>query len=234
MLTMTVFGSASRRTRLIALRATLPAALLPCCPAALLALAPPAHAQPVCTVNGASGTMGTNGDDRIICTGNVDVLVEGRGDNDNITISGIVFTRGGVGGGSGDDTIFTGIVSGRFGGDDGNDTIITDAVRGLVGGQGAVLGGAGNDDIAAASVGSTGSGVVDGGSGDDRIRGIGGVPLVVGPGFGTVNGGADTDTCTIQNTGRGGTVNCEARRPTDRRCSSVTVPRPSGKPSARS
>ncbi|MHC0430925.1 hypothetical protein ACX6XY_12135 [Streptomyces sp. O3] len=214
--------------------ATGPVALLAALllPAASLALSTPAHAQGVCTVNGTPGKTGGPGNDRIVCAGDIDFPVVGRGGDDIITITGDVTGQGYVAGDAGDDTItIVGdvLVNGRIWGDAGDDTITTGAVTmdgGVDGGfgndtirmgaVGAGIGGVarvwgreGADHIEAVSLGATGAGFIYSGWGDDTISGIDGTLLVVGPGSGTVDGSNGRDTCNTQNIGAGKTQNCE-------------------------
>ncbi|MFD5514304.1 hypothetical protein ACFWIB_42625 [Streptomyces sp. NPDC127051] len=130
-----------------------------------------------------------------------------------------------VRGGNGDDTIVVGAVHGTTShgatvyGDMGNDKITTGSVNGTPGdhqrggGQvfgndeadviktgmvdwgGRLLGGSGNDVIEAKGVGAETGGTIQGGPGADAIRGTGDTLLTVGPAWGVVDGGADTDNC---------------------------------------
>ncbi|MGG8406527.1 hypothetical protein ACM614_07795 [Streptomyces sp. 12297] len=138
-----------------------------------------------------------------------------------------------VRGGFGDDTIITALVAGTaehgaaVHGDHGNDTITTGSVMGTPGqyqrggGQvfgndgddlirtgnvdlgGRVIGGSENDTIEPKSVGSESSGIIQGGPGDDKIRGRRDTLLVIGPGWGQVDGGPGTDECKIQHASAG-------------------------------
>ncbi|MCX5374924.1 hypothetical protein [Streptomyces sp. NBC_00091] len=176
----------SRRTRLGALAAAL------ALPAGVLALAPPAHAQAVCTVNGLPGNTGTEDDDVIICAGSVDFTVDGRGGNDTIRIVGDIAPGpligpgdGDVLGGAGNDTITTGsVLGGLAAGGSGNDIITTGSVTGI----GVVLGDAGNDTITTGAIAAVRDRHrVDGGDGADAIT-VGSVDDA-----GLVRGGAGPD-----------------------------------------
>ncbi|MEU7065466.1 hypothetical protein ACIGQE_09545 [Streptomyces sp. NPDC053429] len=133
--------------------------------------------------------------------------VRGGLGNDTIITALVVGTAAhgaAVYGDHGNDTITTGSVMGPQGeyergggqvfGNDGNDRIRTNSVD--LGGR--VLGGAGDDIIEPASVGSESAGVVLGGPGDDRVRGQNDSVLTIGPGYGQVDGGIGINHCKVK------------------------------------
>ncbi|MET9888166.1 hypothetical protein ABZZ20_34630 [Streptomyces sp. NPDC006430] len=141
-----------------------------------------------------------------------------------------------VRGGAGDDTIITALVVGTAAhgatvyGDHGNDNITTGSVLGEPGeyqrggGQvfgndgrdlirtgnidlgGRVLGGSENDIIEPKSVGAESAGVVQGGPGDDKVRGQNDTVLTIGPGYAQVDGGLGANACKLKHFSTGDRV----------------------------
>ncbi|MGW4998085.1 hypothetical protein ACWEP8_10435 [Streptomyces hydrogenans] len=143
--------------------------------------------------HGDSTVRGGAGDDTIITA-----LVVGSADH-GATVYGD----------HGDDKITTGSVMGQPGpyergggqvfGNDDNDVIQTGTVD--LGGR--VLGGSENDVIEPRSVGVESSGTILGGPGDDRIRGKGDTVLLIGPGYGQVDGGMGVNECKLRHASTG-------------------------------
>ncbi|MGI3204613.1 hypothetical protein ACRJ4W_53780 [Streptomyces sp. GLT-R25] len=169
----------------------------------------------------AGSVVGGDGGDIITVSGGVTGgSVVGNGGNDVIQTGGVtrwVNRPAIVRGDDGDDKIATGGVAGPrsllsllnvpdpvVSGGVGADMIRT----GAIGQGGEVSRGPGADDIEAASVGAKTAGRLWGAEDNDRISGTGNTPLPVGPGRGTVDGGAGTDTCNTKKTGRGMVVGC--------------------------
>ncbi|MFE9257484.1 hypothetical protein [Streptomyces sp. NPDC006879] len=162
---------------------------------------------------------GGDGDDTIQVNNLVpdkdDVQVRG-GDGDDTIITGTVWGVGAHGaevhGDMGDDQITTGSVFGQPGpfqrgggqvfGNDGADYIVTKRVD--FGGR--VIGGSENDTIEMTSLGEESSGIVQGGPGADTIRGVGGATLVIGPGYGQVDGNLGKNTCKVRHFSTGDRV----------------------------
>ncbi|MEU7553240.1 hypothetical protein AB0B01_12980 [Streptomyces sp. NPDC044571] len=141
-----------------------------------------------------------------------------------------------VRGGAGDDTIITALVMGTAAhgatvyGDHGDDSITTGSVLGEPGeyqrggGQvfgndgsdlirtgnvdlgGRVLGGSENDVIEPKSVGAESAGIVQGGPGNDTVRGQNDSVLTIGPGYGQVDGGLGTNSCKLKHFSTGDRV----------------------------
>ncbi|MER7761458.1 hypothetical protein [Streptomyces sp. NPDC097619] len=160
--------------------------------------------------------LGGDGDDTIqvnnLFPRNGDSTVRG-GDGDDTIIAALVVGTAehgaGVHGDHGNDTITTGSVLGAPGtyqrgggqvfGNDGDDLIRTGNVD--LGGR--VIGGSEDDTIEPKSVGAESSGIIQGGPGNDRIRGKLDTQLVIGPGWGQVDGGPGTDECKVVHSSTG-------------------------------
>ncbi|MEU3747352.1 MULTISPECIES: hypothetical protein [Streptomyces] len=159
-----------------------------------------------------SAIMGGEGDDVIrakhLVPQNASSMVRGNRGNDVIkvaTVSGDGAAHGAVvHGDDGDDKITTGSVTGAPGkfnrgggivtGNDGADTIKV----GTIDFSGRVLGGSEADVIEAEALGPESGGLIQAGPGDDTISGPGGVVLIVGEHWGTVDAGVGKDTCTVK------------------------------------
>ncbi|KPI16305.1 hypothetical protein OK074_1917 [Actinobacteria bacterium OK074] len=158
-----------------------------------------------------SQILGGDGNDRLQ-TSHLDPQqgqssIKGGPGNDTIitpTVIGTTDHGATVYGDQGDDDITVGSVHGAPGqyargggqvfGNDGSDTIRT----GVIDFGGRVLGGSENDLIEAKGVGVETGGVIQGGPGQDTIRGTGDTVLLAGPGWGLVDGGLDNDTCKVE------------------------------------
>ncbi|MCC3779511.1 calcium-binding protein [Streptomyces sp. UNOB3_S3] len=140
-------------------------------------------------------------------------VVEGGDGDDTIVIES---ADGDVNGGKGNDSITVDRVEGggyghqlHIRGGEGDDTIRTGAFGGTETNTGSIDGGPGADVIEVPEIGQVNPATVQGGEGDDIIRGPGGTALVVGP-HGTVDGGAGMNTCRIDNRVGGTVANCRA------------------------
>ncbi|KPI16158.1 Hemolysin-type calcium-binding region protein [Actinobacteria bacterium OV450] len=141
--------------------------------------------------------------------------VRGGLGNDTIITALVVGTAdhgASVYGDHGDDKITTGSVMGQPGeyergggqvfGNDGSDLIRTGNVD--LGGR--VLGGSENDIIEPKSVGAESAGIVQGGPGNDTVRGLNDTVLTIGPGYGQVDGGIGTNSCRVRHFSTGDRV----------------------------
>ncbi|MFI8215803.1 hypothetical protein [Streptomyces sp. NPDC085932] len=118
------------------------------------------------------------------------------------TVRGTADHGAAVYGDMGDDKITVGSVHGEPGayergggqvfGNDGNDRITS----GTIDFGGRVVGGSEDDLLEATAVGPEAGGTVQGGPGQDTIRGTGHSVLSAGPGWGVVDGGLGIDDCT--------------------------------------
>ncbi|MCB5165409.1 hypothetical protein LG634_11275 [Streptomyces bambusae] len=160
--------------------------------------------------------LGGDGDDSIQVNNLVpatgDSMVRGDDGNDTI-ITALVYGSAEHGaevrGDMGDDTITTGSVMGQPGefqrgggqvfGNDGQDRITTGTVD--LGGR--VLGGSEDDVIEPKAVGVESAGIIMGGPGRDKIRGREDTQLVIGPGYGQVDGGPAADECKVRHSSTG-------------------------------
>ncbi|MEV6578881.1 hypothetical protein AB0M92_12060 [Streptomyces sp. NPDC051582] len=141
--------------------------------------------------------------------------VRGGAGSDTIITALVVGTAehgASVYGDHGDDKITTGSVMGAPGdyergggqvfGNDGSDLIRTGNVD--LGGR--VLGGSENDVIEPKSVGAESAGIVQGGPGNDTVRGLNDTVLTIGPGYGQVDGGIGTNACRVKHFSTGDRV----------------------------
>ncbi|NXY98913.1 hypothetical protein HYE82_31945 [Streptomyces sp. BR123] len=190
-----------------------------------------------------SQVLGGEGDDTIQVNnlyprgGNSSVR-GGAGDDTIITalVVGTAAHGATVYGDHGADKITTGSVLGEPGeyqrgggqvfGNDGSDTIRTGNVD--LGGR--VLGGSEHDIIEPKSVGAESAGIVQGGPGNDTVRGQADTFLVIGPGYGQVDGGLGTNSCKMKHFSTGERVrssiaNCTvAPEPTTPTAPSASLP----------
>ncbi|MCX4626460.1 MULTISPECIES: hypothetical protein [unclassified Streptomyces] len=163
--------------------------------------------------------LGGEGDDTLqvnnLSPRNGNASVRGGAGNDTIITALVVGTAehgATVYGDHGDDKITTGSVMGQPGeyergggqvfGNDGSDLIRTGNVD--LGGR--VLGGSQNDVIEPKSVGAESAGIVQGGPGDDTVRGLNDSVLTIGPGYGQVDGGIGTNSCRVKHFSTGDRV----------------------------
>ncbi|MEV7419079.1 hypothetical protein [Streptomyces sp. NPDC089919] len=166
-----------------------------------------------------SQVIGGEGDDTLqvnnLYPRNGDSAVRGgMGDDTIITalVVGDAAHGAAVYGDHGNDRITTGSVMGQPGdyergggqvfGNDGKDTITTGTVD--LGGR--VLGGSEDDVIEPKAVGPESAGIVQGGPGNDTIRGLQDTVLVIGPGYGQVEGGLGRNTCKVAHASKGDRV----------------------------
>ncbi|MFE2476349.1 hypothetical protein [Streptomyces sp. NPDC059389] len=163
--------------------------------------------------------LGGEGDDTLqvnnLAPKNGNSSVRGGAGNDTIITALVVGTAdhgSSVYGDHGDDKITTGSVMGQPGeyergggqvfGNDGSDLIRTGNVD--LGGR--VLGGSENDIIEPKSVGAESAGIVQGGPGNDTVRGLNDTVLTIGPGYGQVDGGIGTNACRVRHFSTGDRV----------------------------
>ncbi|GGU63212.1 hypothetical protein [Streptomyces lavendofoliae] len=135
--------------------------------------------------NGSATVRGNAGDDTLIVA----------------TVRGTSDQGAAVYGDMGDDRITVGSVHGTPGehergggqvfGNDGYDRITS----GTIDFGGRVVGGSEDDLIEAKAVGPEAGGTIQGGPGEDIVRGTGNTVLSAGPGWGVVDGGLGTDDC---------------------------------------
>ncbi|WP_329315197.1 hypothetical protein OG723_32275 [Streptomyces sp. NBC_01278] len=166
-----------------------------------------------------SQVLGGEGDDTLqvnnLSPRNGNASVRGGAGNDTIITALVMGTAehgASVYGDHGDDKITTGSVMGQPGeyergggqvfGNDGSDLIRTGNVD--LGGR--VLGGSENDVIEPKSVGAESAGIVQGGPGNDTVRGLNDTVLTIGPGYGQVDGGIGTNTCRVKHFSTGDRV----------------------------
>ncbi|MFB7056362.1 hypothetical protein [Streptomyces vinaceus] len=166
-----------------------------------------------------SQVLGGEGDDTLqvnnLAPKNGNSSVRGGLGSDTIITALVVGTSehgASVYGDHGDDKITTGSVMGQPGeyergggqvfGNDGNDLIRTGNVD--LGGR--VLGGSENDVIEPKSVGAESAGIVQGGPGNDTVRGLNDTVLTIGPGYGQVDGGIGTNSCRVKHFSTGDRV----------------------------
>ncbi|MFF3863138.1 hypothetical protein [Streptomyces sp. NPDC002209] len=166
-----------------------------------------------------SQVLGGEGDDTLqvnnLSPRNGNASVRGGAGNDTIITALVVGTAehgAAVYGDHGDDKITTGSVMGQPGeyergggqvfGNDGSDLIRTGNVD--LGGR--VLGGSENDIIEPKSVGAESAGIVQGGPGNDTVRGLNDTVLTIGPGYGQVDGGIGTNSCRVRHFSTGDRV----------------------------
>ncbi|WP_406185915.1 hypothetical protein [Streptomyces sp. NBC_01006] len=166
-----------------------------------------------------SQVLGGEGDDTLqvnnLAPKNGNASVRGGLGNDTIITALVVGTAdhgASVYGDHGDDKITTGSVMGQPGeyergggqvfGNDGSDLIRTGNVD--LGGR--VLGGSENDIIEPKSVGAESAGIVQGGPGNDTVRGLNDTVLTIGPGYGQVDGGIGTNSCRVKHFSTGDRV----------------------------
>ncbi|MFJ2824606.1 hypothetical protein ACIO7M_26295 [Streptomyces toxytricini] len=158
-----------------------------------------------------SQVLGGEGNDTLqvnnLAPRNGNASVRGGAGNDTIITALVMGTAdhgATVYGDHGDDTITTGSVLGEPGeyqrgggqvfGNDGKDTIRTGNVD--LGGR--ILGGSEHDIIEPKSVGAESAGIVQGGPGNDTVRGQNDSTLVIGPGYAQVDGGLGTNACKLR------------------------------------
>ncbi|MFK0044628.1 hypothetical protein ACIQU4_11050 [Streptomyces sp. NPDC090741] len=166
-----------------------------------------------------SQVLGGEGDDTLqvnnLSPRNGSSSVRGGAGNDTIITALVVGTAehgASVYGDHGDDKITTGSVMGQPGeyergggqvfGNDGSDLIRTGNID--LGGR--VLGGSENDVIEPKSVGAESAGIVQGGPGNDTVRGLNDTVLTIGPGYGQVDGGIGTNSCRVKHFSTGDRV----------------------------
>ncbi|WP_030159699.1 hypothetical protein [Streptomyces sp. NRRL S-244] len=166
-----------------------------------------------------SQVLGGEGDDTLqvnnLAPKNGNSSVRGGLGNDTIITALVVGTAdhgSSVYGDHGDDKITTGSVMGQPGeyergggqvfGNDGSDLIRTGNID--LGGR--VLGGSENDVIEPKSVGAESAGIVQGGPGNDTVRGLNDTVLTIGPGYGQVDGGIGTNSCRVKHFSTGDRV----------------------------
>ncbi|MEU5808675.1 MULTISPECIES: hypothetical protein [unclassified Streptomyces] len=187
-----------------------------------------------------SQVLGGEGDDTIQVNnlyprgGNSSVR-GGAGDDTIITalVMGTAEHGATVYGDHGADKITTGSVLGEPGayqrgggqvfGNDGSDTIRTGNVD--LGGR--VLGGSEHDIIEPKSVGAESAGTVQGGPGNDKVRGQDDSVLTIGPGYAQVDGGLGVNSCKLKHFSTG-----ERVRSSVANCAVATTPATSTTPAA--
>ncbi|MEU3775771.1 hypothetical protein AB0F11_21640 [Streptomyces sp. NPDC032472] len=166
-----------------------------------------------------SQVLGGEGDDTLqvnnLYPRNGNSSVRGGSGNDTIITALVVGTAehgATVYGDHGDDNITTGSVLGEPGeyqrgggqvfGNDGSDFIRTGNVD--LGGR--ILGGSQADIIEPKSVGAESAGIVQGGPGNDTVRGQSDSVLTIGPGYGQVDGGLGANSCKLKHYSTGDRV----------------------------
>ncbi|MEU6866197.1 hypothetical protein ABZ924_23545 [Streptomyces sp. NPDC046876] len=166
-----------------------------------------------------SQVLGGEGDDTLqvnnLYPRNGNSSVRGGSGNDTIITALVVGTAehgATVYGDHGDDNITTGSVLGEPGeyqrgggqvfGNDGSDYIRTGNVD--LGGR--ILGGSQADIIEPKSVGAESAGIVQGGPGNDTVRGQSDTVLTIGPGYGQVDGGLGANSCKLKHYSTGDRV----------------------------
>jgi hypothetical protein len=149
-----------------------------------------------------------DGDDSVVNATSIPSLIR-AGDGNDLLVggSGADTLSGGFGsdvirGGAGVDTASYGEVANRLGvqadldgatGDDGSSEDGPVGARDTIAADVEDLLGTGADDVL---TGNAGPNVVDGNGGRDQVRGVGGADQLTARGGGTLDGGADNDSCT--------------------------------------